>query len=262
MQAATTEARTAELNRLVGRAQDSELAAPAGLPVGDAVATASELIAAAIARSPELAATRQGIETGNLRVDLAHRDFLPDFVLSGGAMARPGFEGGPMWQVGVGLSLPLFRERRQRNRLVEAEARLGARTADADAIALELELRTRERLAQLGAALRVAALYRDRILPLDELSLESALVSYQAGSVPFITVLDALNAVYNDRTLYAGRLAEAVKWRVAIDEASLQPTAMSAGPMAGGPGSPGGMAAGATTSSPSSGSDAPMSSMR
>jgi outer membrane protein TolC len=68
----------------------------------------------------------------------------------------------------------------------------------------------------------VAALYRDKILPLDDVSLESALASYQAGKIPFISVLDALNSVYSDRTTYANRLAEAAKWRVAIDEVSLQ----------------------------------------
>lgn len=261
-QAAIITARTAELNRLLGRPQDADLESAAGLPESDAVPGTGELIAAAAARSPELAAVRQGIETGNLRVDLARKDFLPDFVLSGGPMLRPGLEMGPMWQVGVGVSVPLWVDRRQHNRLEEARARVEARTADAEAVARELELRTRERLAQLGAALRVATLYRDQILPLDELSLESALTSYQAGGVPFITVLDALNAVYDDRTLYAGRLAEAAKWRVAIDEAGLLPTAMAGPAMAGGTGSPGGMAAGATTSAPSSGSDAPMSSMR
>jgi hypothetical protein len=112
----------------------------------------------------------------------------------------------------------------------------------------------------------VAKLYRDQILPLDELSLESALASYQAGKVPFITVLDALNAVFNDRVLHAGRLAESAKWRVAIDEASLQPTSMSAGPAmgGGGMGSSGGMQTGrATTAAPSStSSNTSMSSMR
>lgn len=262
-QAALITARTAELNRLLGRPQDAELESAAALPDADAVPATGELIAATAARSPELAAVRQGIETGNLRVDLARKDFLPDFVVSGGPMLRPGFEMGPMWQAGVSLSVPLWVDRRQRNQLAEARARVEASTADAEAAARELELRTRERLAQLTAALRVATLYRDRVLPLDELSLESALTSYQSGSVPFITVLDALNALYNDRTLHAGRLAEAAKWRVAIDEASLQNTAMAGPTMAGGSGSPGGgMAASATTSTPSSGSDAPMGSMR
>lgn len=262
-QAALITARKAELNRLLGRPQDAALASAPTLPEAGALPAAGELIAAAVARSPELAAVRQRIETGNLRVSLAHKEFRPDFVVSGGAMLRPGFEMGPMWQIGVNLSLPLRVDRRQRNQLAEARARVEASAADAEALARELELRTRERLAQLTAALRVAALYRDQLLPLDELSLESALTSYQSGSVSFITVLDALNTLYNDRTLHVGRLAEAAKWRVAIDQASLQSTAMAGPNMAGGSGSAGGgMAASATTSSPSSGSNASMGSMR
>jgi outer membrane protein TolC len=268
IQAAAITSSTAELNRLLGRPQDAPIDGPAELPASDALLAAAELLRAVAARSPELAASRQGIETGNLQVELARKDFLPDFVVSGGPMLRPGFEMGPMWQVGVGISVPLFVERRQRNQLAEARAVVDARTADVEAVRRELELRTRERLAQLEAAQRTTRLYRDQVLPLDELSLESALASYQAGRVPFITVLDALNALYNDRTLYARRLAEAAKWRVAIDEATLQPVAMASGGTssgamgAGGMGAAGGMTTGSTTASPSSGSDAPMSSMR
>jgi outer membrane protein TolC len=233
-QAATIVARSAELNRLLGRPQDASVETPSELPAVDAVPAANALITAAAARSPELAASRQGIETGRIRIDVAKKNFLPDFVVNGGSMYRAGFEMGPMWQVGVGISLPVWIERRQKNQLAEAQAQVNARTADSEVVSRELELRTRERLAQLDAALRVAKLYRDQILMLDELSLESALASYQAGKVPFITVLDALNTLFNDRALYAGRLAESAKWRVAIDEASLQPTAINSGPSMGG----------------------------
>ncbi|MGZ8831539.1 MAG: TolC family protein, partial [Thermoanaerobaculia bacterium] len=130
---------------------------------------------------------------------------------------------------------------------------------DKDTVALDLELRTRERVAQLEAASRIAALYRDKVLPLDDLSLESALASYQSGKVPFITVLDALNAVYSDRAIYAGRLAESAKWRVAIDEASLQPTAMSGAPSMGSS-AVGSAGAVPLTANPNNGSS--MSSMR
>ena len=66
----------------------------------------------------------------------------------------------------------------------------------------------------------MAGLYREGVLPVDELSLESAIASYRTGKVPFITVLDALNTLYADRALSLARLAESEKLRVAIDEAS------------------------------------------
>jgi hypothetical protein len=117
-----------------------------------------------------------------------------------------------------------------------------------------LEVRTRERIAQLQTANEVAALYRDKIVLLDQLSYESALASYQAGKVPFITVFDAVNVLYSDRASYLGRLAEAAKWRVAIDEAALQPTAMGGAPSmsSGGGAAASGMSAKAPAASSSS----------
>jgi len=257
-------ARTAELNRLTGRPQDASVESPSNLPAPVAVPAADPIISSVVAHSPEVASARQGIETGRFAVDLARKNFLPDIVVSGGSMYRGSFEMGPMWQVGVGVSIPAWLDRRQRNQLAEAEARLAARSADADLVPQQLELRTRERLAQLAASDEIAALYRDKVLPLDELSLESAMASYTAGKVPFITVLEALNALYSDRTAYRSRLAESAKWRVAVDEASLDPTAMSSSPAmpAGGGMSAGGSSAGASAPRSSSSNKSSMTSMR
>ncbi|HEX7681277.1 MAG TPA: TolC family protein, partial [Thermoanaerobaculia bacterium] len=150
----------------------------------------------------------------------------PDFVVSGGSMYRGNFAMGPMWQVGLGVSLPVWANKRQQNQLAEMQARVAGQTSETDVIRRDLEQRTRERLAQLATANDVATLYHDRITPLDQLSYESALSSYQNGKVPFITVFDAVNALYSDRATYLGRLAEAAKWRVAIDEAALQTTSI------------------------------------
>jgi cobalt-zinc-cadmium efflux system outer membrane protein len=233
-QAAVIASRVAELNRLAGTPQDRAIATPDRLSEEATFPALADLISAAAARSPELAASGQAVETGRIRVDLAKKNFLPDFSVNAGSMDRGSFEMGPTWQVGVGVTIPLWIERRQQNQLAEAQAVVRGQTAESATVSRELELRTRERAAQLDAALRIAALYRDKILPLDDLSLESALASYQAGKLPFISILDALNTLYSDRAIYAGRLAESAKWRVAIDEASVQSTAMSGAPSMGG----------------------------
>lgn len=258
-QAATIASRTAELNRLLGRQQDAPVGSPADIPSAASIPDAASIVASVLARSPEAAAARQAVETGSVRVDIAKKNFLPDLVVSGGSMYRGNFEMGPMWQVGVGVSLPIWSDRKQKNQLAEAEARVIEQRAQGDVIARELELRTRERIAQLESADRIAALYRDKVVPLDQLSYESALASYQAGKVPFITVFEAINTLYADRATYLGRLAEAAKWRVAIDEASLQPTAMGATPSMP---STATASASAPASSPAAGSGSAMTSMR
>ncbi len=254
-QRALIASRLAEINRLLGRSLDATLETPADLPPIAPFPSAGDIVASSLARSPEAAAARQGIETGRLRVEIAKKNFLPDFVVSGGAMYRGSFEMGPMWQVGFGVSLPVWIDRRQRNQLAETRARLAGQTAQTEVVGRELELRTRERIAQLQSANEIAELYRDKLVPLDQLSYESALASYQAGKVPFITVFEAVNALYSDRASYLGRLAEAAKWRVAIDEAALQQTAMGGVPSPGGGSAASGMNASSGASpAPSSGS--------
>ncbi len=262
-QRAVITSRLAELNRLLGRPQDAVLEAAVDLPPVAPVAPTGIIVASALARSPEAAAARQGIETGKLKVEIAKKNFLPDFVVSGGSMYRGAFEMGPMWQVGVGVSLPVWVNKRQQNQLAEARARVAEQTAQTDVVGRELEVRTRERIAQLESANDVAELYHEKLLPLDQLSYESALASYQSGKVPFITVFEAVNALYADRASYLGRLAEAAKWRVSIDEAALQPTTMGGAPSmpAGGGAAASGMSRPAPASSGSSSASA-MTSMR
>jgi outer membrane protein, heavy metal efflux system len=226
--------RRAELNRLLSRRQDAPIETDQRLEFRPQVPELPALLAGARERSPELAALSRGIDAGGSRILLARKEFLPDFVASGGPMYRGGLD--PMWQAGLGVTLPIHTGSRQKARLAEAEAELRSARGRASSAALELELRTRERFENLDAALRVARLYREGILPTDQLSLESAVASYRAGRVPFVTVLEALNSLYADRALYLTRLAEAEKWRVAIDEADLQPTAAMAAAPAAAPG--------------------------
>jgi outer membrane protein, heavy metal efflux system len=258
-QRAVIASRLAELNRLLGRPQDAALETAVDLPPIAPVAPTGNIVASALARSPEAAAARQGIETGRLKVEIAKKNFRPDFVVSGGSMYRGSFAMGPMWQVGVGVSLPVWVNKRQQNQLAEAQARVAEQTAQTDVVGRELEVRTRERIAQLESANDVAELYREKLVPLDQLSYESALASYQSGKVPFITVFEAVNALYADRASYLGRLAEATKWRVAIDEAALQPTTMG-----GAPSTPSGGSGMSRQAPASSGSSSPsaMTSMR
>jgi outer membrane protein TolC len=212
--------RRAELNRLVGRPQEDPLETDQRLEYRPEAPDLDALLRAVREKSPELAAMALGIEADRSRVTLLKKELLPDFVASGGPMYRGSLE--PMWQVGLGITLPIYAGSRQKPRVAAADAELRSNQSRASSAASDLELRTRQRYENLRAALRVARLYRDGILPTDELSLESAAASYRSGKVPFVSVLEALNTLSLDRTLYLERLAESEIWRVAIDEADLE----------------------------------------
>jgi len=172
--------------------------------------------------SPELSAARIAIERARRAVDLARKDYRPDFSVVGGYMNRGGLD--PMWQAGVSVNLPLNRTRRA-SALAEADSTLAAARFRLEAVELQLRLRTQERLAQLQAARSIGTLYREGIVPQDQMSVEAAIASYQAGRVPFITVLEALTTLYGDRATHVRLLAGQSRIRATLDEASLETTA-------------------------------------
>ena len=222
--------RRAEVNRALGRSQEVAIETAARLTLRSDIPDLPTLLEAVRDRSPELAAVSRATESARLRASLAKKNLLPDFVASGGPMYRGGLD--PMWQVGLGISLPVYAGHRQRPLLASAQADVRSEEARASATGQELEFRTRERYESLAAVTRIARLYDEGVLPVDRLSLESAIDSYRSGKVPFITVLEALNTLYADRALWLSRLAEAEKWRIAIDEADpagAAPTFMGSG---------------------------------
>ena len=140
----------------------------------------------ATAVSPELKGVGLGIERASLAVTLAKKQFKPDFSVQAAYMNRGGLD--PMWQAGVGISIPLYRKRLSAG-LAEADAQLRSTQSAIESVRLQLRFRTQERLIQLKTTERVATLYGEGIVPQDRMSVEAALANYQTGKVPFIAVL-------------------------------------------------------------------------
>ncbi len=220
-QASEAAVRVAEINRLLGRPAEAPLATTTTLAGGEPAAALGAEVERLGARSPERAAAGIALDRARLAVLLAKKEYRPDFSVQGGYMNRGGLD--PMWQAGVTVSLPLDRKRRE-SAVAEAEALLGATRARLSAVDIQLRLRTQERLAQLEAAQKIAALYGEGIVPQDRMSMEAAVASYETGRVPFITVLEALTTLYGDRVTLVRLVASQSRLRASLEEASLEAT--------------------------------------
>ena len=220
-QEAEAEIRVAELNRLLGRGPDAPLETPARLALRPMQGNLAQVFEWATGVSPEVKGAGLGIERASLAVNLARKEFKPDFSVQSAYMNRGGLD--PMWQAGIGVSFPLYRKRLSAG-LAEAEAQLLSSQSAVEAVRLQLRFRTQERLTQLKTTERVATLYGEGIVPQDRMSLEAALASYQTGKVPFITVLEALTTLYNDRATHLRLLASHEQTLASLEEASLEPT--------------------------------------
>jgi outer membrane protein TolC len=220
-QEAESAIRLAAINRLAGRPAGTPLptsVAVHGMPVSEPLDVELERLRTA---SPELEAARIAIGRAEVALDIAKREYKPDFGLQGGYMHRGDLD--PMWQAGVSVTLPIKRKRRA-SAVAEAEQALSAARSRLSAVELQLRLRTEERLAQLSAAQKIALLYGEGIVPQGRMSVEAAIASYQAGRVPFISVLESLRTLYGDRATLVRALASQSQIRASLDEASLEAT--------------------------------------
>ena len=220
-QSAEVDIRLAELNGLLNRSAETQLDTQARLILRPVDGTLDDTLNHLNRISPELKSAALGTERNTLAVSLARKEFRPDLVVQAGYMNRGGLD--PMWQAGVGFSLPIYRKGLT-SRLDEAEAQLRSSERVVASVRLQLRSRTQQRLTQLKATERIATLYSDGIVPQDRLSVESAISSYQTGKLPFIAVLEALTSLYDDRTTHLGQLANHEKIRASLEEASLDET--------------------------------------
>jgi outer membrane protein TolC len=249
-QEAESRIRAAELNRLAGR--------PAGSPVDTSARlvlhTITEDVARAVERlavvSPELRSAAVVQQRAAALVALASKEFKPDFSVQAGYMNRGGLD--PMWQAGVGITLPLYRKRLSSGQAeAEAQVRAGARLAES--VRLQLRYRTEERLAQLEATQKIAGLYGQGIIPQDRMAVDAAVANYQTGKVPFIAVLEALTTLYNDRATHLTLLANHARIRASLEEASLESTSSLAAAGASGMAAAGASGLGTATAGVASG---------
>jgi outer membrane protein TolC len=217
-QQAESDVRLAELNRLLDRPVTAALETPAPLVLRPLAAGLDQLVQWANGISPELKGAALGIERATLAVDLARKEYKPDFSLRGAYMNRGGLP--PMWQAGVGISVPAYRKRLAAG-VGEADARLRSSQSTLESLRLQLRYRTQERLTQIKTTERIATLYGEGIVPQDRMSLEAALANYQTGKVPFIAVLEALTTLYNDRAKHLQLLATHEQTLASLEEASL-----------------------------------------
>lgn len=196
----------AELTRLEAgrRAAAARLNALVGLPVADDVASpalaalplefpaANELLSWAEESSPHLEGLRVRVEQAGTRRALARREIWPDLTLGFQYGQSSGLTGTErMGSVMLGFSVPVFAGRRQLRARDEAAALEDAARAELSAERAVLEARIHELVAALQETRALISLYQGEVLPQSAANAASALAAYRAGTVDFLTLIEA-----------------------------------------------------------------------
>jgi len=181
----------AQLKQVLNRTQDSPDIEPADLNETPLSQTYDELLAAAKAENPELAAARELIEKQSLQVDLAHKDFYPDFTVQYAWQRTDPTQFRAYYFLSFGVRVPIYRGRKQKPELAQAQfEELRARKEfEGQSQQLASELRSQYVVAQQTAEL--LKIHREGLSPQARSEFQAGLAAYQSNKQDFQAVLTA-----------------------------------------------------------------------
>jgi len=202
----------ARLNALLDRPADASIP-PLVLPdLAAELPAPDSLLGRATLERPLLVAGEYGVVAAQAAEKRASKELWPDLQL-GAIYGQRSMDVGTerMLSLMVGASVPIWAGSRQKQMKLEAIAMREMAEADLSAMRAETRGMLTETLAEVGRARRLQTLYRTTILPQAEATVASALTSYRAGAVDFMTVLDNQMTVNRYRLDALALVADEVK---------------------------------------------------
>ena len=179
----------AELKNLLNRSQTSTDIETAELSESTPVYNFDQLLAEAKASNPELAGMQKMVEREGLQIDLAKKDFYPDFNVQGMWQRTDPSQFRAYYQFTVGMRIPIYRSRRQRPELAQAEA-------DRDRAKSEFEMQSQQTAFQLRRQFLTAEksaellkIYREGLIPQARAELQAGMAAYQSNRQDFQALL-------------------------------------------------------------------------
>ena len=179
--------REAEINSLLGRAAESPLARPADVLPRPLQLTLEELFAQARENAPMLRREQKMIERTELALNLARKEYYPDYTLSAGYYNMGSMP--PMYMARVDFKLPAYFWRKQRAGVAEQASSLSQGRHDYEAASQLLSFRIKDDYLMAETSYRLMKMYSDTVIPQSSLALQSSLSSYETGAVDFLSVL-------------------------------------------------------------------------
>lgn len=204
----------AELNRALGRTGAAPTLTPAALGLRELALDLDELRATARTSRPQLLAQQTTIERNRKALEVARKDYYPDFDVRLSYGQRDNFEAmkrEDMISFTVAINLPIWRAAKREPRVAEAEAMREQASTMYQARLNETDAMLRQQMASAEQALKAARLYESAILPQARLAADASLAAYRVGRVDFFSLLDSQMTVFNAETGYAASLASRSK---------------------------------------------------
>ncbi|MFZ2446161.1 MAG: TolC family protein [Syntrophobacteraceae bacterium] len=198
----------AKINNLLYRPSDAPVGRPAEFKKAVLKHSLEELTEAALSGAPALKVQESEITRRQYGVELARKEFYPDFTLGFTYYDREGEPNPEMFGVMLKAKLPLYFWARQKPELEAARLNLaGARTMR-DSTTSTLRFQVKEGYTMAATSERLAKLYSSAIVPQANLTLNSAIANYQVGKIDFLQLTDSSVALLEYELKYYESIIE------------------------------------------------------
>jgi cobalt-zinc-cadmium efflux system outer membrane protein len=198
----------AQLKELLNRSQSSSDIEPADLSETALAYTYEELLAATKAQNPQIAGAEKMVERQKLQVDLAHKNFYPDFNLQYMWQRTDPTQFRAYYMLSVGVRVPIYRSRKQRPELAQAEAELSRSHSELEGQSQQIasELRVQYDTAQKTADL--LKIDKEGLLPEARAEFQAGVAAYQNNRQDFQALLASFLDVLHLDEEYWHNIAE------------------------------------------------------
>jgi outer membrane protein TolC len=196
----------AQINNLLFRPPETPVGQPAEYRKSELTYSLNELAELARANSPALKIQEREIDRRQYSLDLAKKEYFPDFTVGFTYFDR---EGNPeMYGVEAKAKIPLYFWRKQKPEVDAAKANLAGARHMRENTASSQNSQIRQGYTMATTADKLVKLYSTAVIPQATSSLHSAISNYETGKVDFLTLIDSTMALLEYELKYYESMSE------------------------------------------------------
>jgi outer membrane protein TolC len=179
----------AEIKQLLNRPQSSPDIETYELSETTAAYSYDQLLAAAKLNNPEIAGAQKMIEKQGLKVDLAKKDFYPDFNLQYMWQRTDPAQFRAYYVFTLGVRFPIYRGRRQQPELAQAEADQSQAKSEYETQTQQTAFQLRQQYLSAEKSEELLKIYREGLIPQARAELQAGMAAYQSNRQDFQALL-------------------------------------------------------------------------
>jgi len=146
-------------------------------------------LAAAKMNNPEIAGAQKMVERQGLQVDLAKKDFYPDFNVQYMWQRTDPTQFRAYYAVTLGVRIPIYRGRRQQPELAQAEADRNRAKSEQETQTQQIAFELREQYLGAEKSAELLKIYREGLMPQARAELQAGMAAYQSNRQDFQALL-------------------------------------------------------------------------